>query len=73
MGTFISIFFFSVHWLPPECYANPDAAKRSTQADVWAVATTLWEIFSLGATIPASVDIETIKRVLLCSIYLASV
>ncbi|CAG9813018.1 unnamed protein product [Phaedon cochleariae] len=40
-----------VHWIPVECYANLDYAKRSIEADVWSFATTLWEIFMYGEEI----------------------
>ncbi|OXU22374.1 hypothetical protein TSAR_007732, partial [Trichomalopsis sarcophagae] len=51
-----------VHWLPPECYGNPDLARRSIQADVWAIATTLWEIFSRGTILPSNTDPDPIKK-----------
>ncbi|XP_046425755.1 tyrosine-protein kinase hopscotch isoform X1 [Neodiprion fabricii] len=51
-----------VHWLPPECYGNAELAKRSSQADVWALATTFWQIFSRGAPIPPHKDIDSVKR-----------
>ncbi|XP_023023371.1 tyrosine-protein kinase hopscotch isoform X3 [Leptinotarsa decemlineata] len=40
-----------VHWIPIECYSNLDYAKRSSEADVWSFATTLWEIFMYGEEI----------------------
>lgn len=40
-----------VHWIPVECYKNLEYAKHSRPADVWAFATTLWEIFTLGEDI----------------------
>ncbi|KAL3288358.1 hypothetical protein HHI36_002806 [Cryptolaemus montrouzieri] len=40
-----------VHWVPVECYANLDYARRSSSADVWAFSTTLWEIFTYGEEI----------------------
>ncbi|KAL1488030.1 hypothetical protein ABEB36_015403 [Hypothenemus hampei] len=39
-----------IHWIPIECYSNLD--KRSTSVDVWAFATTLYEIFTYGTEIP---------------------
>ncbi|XP_014232207.1 tyrosine-protein kinase hopscotch [Trichogramma pretiosum] len=51
-----------VHWLPPECYSNPDTARRSTFADVWAIGTTMWEIFSRGSVLPPTRDIESVKK-----------
>lgn len=43
-----------VHWLPTELLRNdkkpPLVAHCSSKGDVWALATTFWEIFSFGAT-----------------------
>ncbi|XP_029155540.1 tyrosine-protein kinase hopscotch [Nylanderia fulva] len=41
-----------IPWIPPECYADLRSAKYSFQADIWALATTIWEIFSRGISIP---------------------
>lgn len=67
-------FFFSIHWLPPECYSNPNLARRSTRADVWALGTTLWEIFSRGTVLPVHNDFEVVKKVyiILIQLYLSS-
>ncbi|XP_012288894.1 tyrosine-protein kinase hopscotch [Orussus abietinus] len=51
-----------IHWLPPECYGNPEIARRSSQADVWALATTFWQIFSRGAALPIHHDIDSVKK-----------
>ncbi|XP_015589166.1 tyrosine-protein kinase hopscotch isoform X2 [Cephus cinctus] len=51
-----------VHWLPPECFGNPELARRSPQADVWALATTIWQIFSRGAPLPTHQDINAVKK-----------
>ncbi|XP_045460768.1 tyrosine-protein kinase hopscotch isoform X2 [Harmonia axyridis] len=40
-----------VYWIPVECYSNLDYARRSSNADVWAFATTLYEIFTFGEEI----------------------
>ncbi|CAD6215597.1 GSCOCT00000409001.2-RA-CDS [Cotesia congregata] len=59
------LFFYTqadIHWLPPETYDNPEEARRSTRADVWALGTTLWQIFSRGAALPVNRDIDSIKR-----------
>ncbi|CAK9807573.1 Tyrosine-protein kinase hopscotch [Anthophora plagiata] len=48
------IFMYSetdIHWLPPETYNDPELARHSFQADVWAVGTTIWQIFARGATL----------------------
>lgn len=41
-----------VHWIPPECYTNVNLAKRSSAADVWAFATTVWQIFTYAEGFP---------------------
>ncbi|EZA58280.1 hypothetical protein DMN91_006513 [Ooceraea biroi] len=37
-----------LHWIPPECHNDLESAKSSSQADIWALATTIWEMFSRG-------------------------
>lgn len=44
-----------------ECYSNLDYAKRSTAADVWAFATTLWEIFTFGDEIKNTDHVEAMR------------
>ncbi|KAF7995940.1 hypothetical protein HCN44_007047 [Aphidius gifuensis] len=51
-----------IHWIPPECYANNELARRSTRADVWALGTTMWQIFSRGALLPPCKDIDAVKK-----------
>ncbi|XP_014296943.1 tyrosine-protein kinase hopscotch [Microplitis demolitor] len=51
-----------IHWLPPECYDNPELARKSISADVWALGTTLWQIFSRGSVLPVLHDIDSIKK-----------
>lgn len=41
-----------IHWIPVEYHSNVEYAKHSPAADVWAFATTLWEIFMCGESIP---------------------
>ncbi|XP_044265655.1 tyrosine-protein kinase hopscotch [Tribolium madens] len=60
-GIHISYASKEVHWIPLECYTNLDYAKRSTAADVWAFATTLWEIFVLGEEIKTTDHVETMR------------
>ncbi|XP_063698836.1 tyrosine-protein kinase hopscotch isoform X2 [Culicoides brevitarsis] len=38
-------------WIPVEHYQNLEKAKTDVKTDVWAFATTIWEIFSHGADI----------------------
>ncbi|XP_051167397.1 tyrosine-protein kinase hopscotch [Leptopilina boulardi] len=51
-----------IHWLPLECYNHPESAKRSIEADIWAVGTVIWEIFSRGGTLPMKPNIDSIKK-----------
>uniref|UniRef100_A0A2H1V4N2 SFRICE_010906 n=1 Tax=Spodoptera frugiperda TaxID=7108 RepID=A0A2H1V4N2_SPOFR len=37
-----------VHWMPVEFFSDMSLAKRSVTGDIWAFATTLWEVFSYG-------------------------
>ncbi|KAJ0174068.1 hypothetical protein K1T71_010214 [Dendrolimus kikuchii] len=37
-----------VHWMPVEFFSDMSLAKRSVIGDIWAFATTLWEVFSYG-------------------------
>lgn len=41
-------FFFSVPWIPQEYHGNLEYAKKDLKAEIYAYATTIWEIFSLG-------------------------
>lgn len=42
---------FRIHWIPVECFQRPERVKQSSLADVWALATTLYEIFTYGEPI----------------------
>ncbi|KAJ2948409.1 hypothetical protein O0L34_g7648 [Tuta absoluta] len=44
-----------VHWMPVEFYSDMNMARRSVVGDIWAFATTLWEIFSYGRS-PADLN-----------------
>lgn len=39
-----------VPWIPIEDYENLNGSRNNMKADIWAYATTLWEIFSRGVT-----------------------
>lgn len=58
-------FLCSIYWIPPECYTDFASAKYSLQADIWALATTIWEIFSRGAPPPKYHKTHTVKMVYL--------
>ncbi|KMQ94378.1 tyrosine-protein kinase hopscotch [Lasius niger] len=51
-----------IPWIPPECYINLEVAKYSLQADIWALATTIWEIFSRGISIPIYHNTDIVKK-----------
>ncbi|XP_034184944.2 tyrosine-protein kinase hopscotch isoform X1 [Osmia lignaria lignaria] len=51
-----------IHWLPPETYTNPELARYSFQADVWAVGTTIWQIFARGATLLELQNVVVMKK-----------
>jgi hypothetical protein len=55
--------FYSIHWIPTECYSNFDHARGSVAADVWAFGTTLWEIFAYGECPPESSNVSSVKKV----------
>ncbi|KAK9497663.1 hypothetical protein O3M35_004350 [Rhynocoris fuscipes] len=46
------------HWIPAELYSQLDSVSRLSTSDVWALGTTLWQLFSFGLQPPA---IENIK------------
>lgn len=51
-----------IHWIPPEYYHYFAGVKHSMAADVWAFATTLWEIFSFGDTPLRDASFAEIKQ-----------
>lgn len=59
--SYLLLIYFRVHWIPVECYTNLDYAKRSTAADVWAFATTLWEIFTFGEEMTSNDHVEAMR------------
>lgn len=42
------VFLFSLPWIPFEYHLNMIGATKDFTAEIWAYATTLWEIFSNG-------------------------
>ncbi|XP_020283323.1 tyrosine-protein kinase JAK2 [Pseudomyrmex gracilis] len=50
-----------IHWIPPECHKNLESAKNSFQADIWALGTTIWEIFSKGTPPLRYPDVNIVK------------
>lgn len=42
------MYYCSIPWIPIENYDNFEASQKNLKADIWAYATTLWEIFSRG-------------------------
>lgn len=51
-----------IHWIPPECYNNFRAVRKSKAADVWALGTTLWEIFSFGELPLPDIPVSELKQ-----------
>ncbi|XP_070150583.1 tyrosine-protein kinase hopscotch [Polyergus mexicanus] len=49
-------------WIPPEFYTDLASAKKNLQADIWALATTIWEIFSKGISITTYTNIDIVKK-----------
>lgn len=45
---FIIFRISSIPWIPYEYHNNLEQAKLDFKAEVWAYATTVWEIFSRG-------------------------
>lgn len=45
-----------VPWIPIEDYHNLNGCRNNLKADIWAYATTLWEIFSRGASPLSSIQ-----------------
>lgn len=40
-----------IPWIPIEDYDSPEGARKNLKADIWAYATTLWQIFSRGSAV----------------------
>lgn len=51
-----------IHWLPPETYNDPELARHSFQADIWAVGTTIWQIFARGDTLQEFSNVTIVKK-----------
>lgn len=46
------------HWIPPEHYSNLQNLSNFSSADVWALGTTVWQLFSYGQQPPDNFDIR---------------
>ncbi|XP_015172173.1 PREDICTED: tyrosine-protein kinase hopscotch isoform X1 [Polistes dominula] len=51
-----------IHWIPPELYSNLEIAKSSFQTDIWAVSTTIWQIFSKGLDPSKNHNVNAVKK-----------
>lgn len=52
---------FSIHWIAPECYLNKD--QLTPEADIWALATTFYEMFTWGEPIPSHLPVSDMIKV----------
>ncbi|XP_063888153.1 tyrosine-protein kinase hopscotch-like [Scylla paramamosain] len=50
-----------LHWIPREYHIQPPLALQDPTTDIWAFSTTLWQIFSLGATPLPGADMEEMR------------
>lgn len=51
-----------LHWIPREYHIQPPLALQDPTTDIWAFSTTLWQIFSLGATPLPGADMEEVRN-----------
>lgn len=51
-----------LHWIPREHHMHPPLALHDPTTDIWAFSTTLWQIFSLGATPLFDADMEEVRN-----------
>lgn len=52
------LYAFSLPWIPFEYHNNLEQAKLDFKAEIWAYATTIWEIFSNGRA-PTLKEVKT--------------
>lgn len=66
VGTLSCILILQVHWLPLELLLteNPSPSQCTFKGDVWALATTYWQIFSFGIKPLMGVDPKLVVAVL---------
>ncbi|KAH9642501.1 hypothetical protein HF086_008911 [Spodoptera exigua] len=55
-----------VHWMPVEFFSDMSLAKRSVTGDIWAFATTLWEVFSYGQSPTETNPVLTARYLFTC-------
>ncbi|XP_076035813.1 tyrosine-protein kinase JAK2-like isoform X2 [Oratosquilla oratoria] len=50
-----------IHWIPREYHTNPPQAINNPTTDIWAFATTVWQIFSMGVKPLMGVDVNQVQ------------
>ncbi|XP_050436831.1 tyrosine-protein kinase hopscotch-like [Adelges cooleyi] len=53
---------YDLYWIPVEFYNSVELARKSSQADIWAFSSTLWELFSYGVELPEVQNVELFKQ-----------
>ncbi|XP_073999772.1 tyrosine-protein kinase hopscotch [Rhodnius prolixus] len=57
-GIHISYTEHDHHWIPPEHYSNLENVANFSSADVWALGTTMWQLFSYGQQPSVDFDVK---------------
>ncbi|XP_050532080.1 tyrosine-protein kinase hopscotch [Daktulosphaira vitifoliae] len=53
---------YDLYWIPVEFYNSVELARKSPQADIWALSSTLWELFNYGVVLPEVQNVEFFKK-----------